>query len=159
TGGEGSVRVSREDVENLAIGNRSFTALAFLAPGVTVDSNNTPVRIGGGGDPNIMMDGVSTMDTGSNRPMLQMNVESIAEVKVLMSGYQAEYGRSSGVHVTAVTKSGSNRFRGSLFDVERNSDWNANTRVNTLNGDPQTRLQGRDLGFSIGGPVSQPRTT
>ena len=40
-----------------------------------------------------MMDGVSTMDTGSNRPLLQMNVESIAEVKVLTSGYQAEYGR------------------------------------------------------------------
>ena len=39
-----------------------------------------------------MMDGVSAMDTGSNRPLLQMNVESIAEVKVLTSGYQAEYG-------------------------------------------------------------------
>ena len=65
-----------------------------------------PSRIGGGGDPNIMMDGVSAMDTGSNRPLLQMNVESIAEVKVLTSGYQAEYGRSSGVQVTAITKSG-----------------------------------------------------
>ena len=53
-----------------------------------------------------MMDGVSTMDTGSNRPLLQMNVESIAEVKVLTSGYQAEFGRASGVQVTAVTKSG-----------------------------------------------------
>ena len=69
-------------------------------------------RIGGGGDPNIMMDGVSTMDTGSNRPLLQMNIESIAEVKVLTSGYQAEYGRASGVQITAVTKSGTNRFRG-----------------------------------------------
>ena len=39
-----------------------------------------------------MMDGVSTMDTGSNRPLLMMNVESIAEVKVLTSGYQAEFG-------------------------------------------------------------------
>ena len=59
-----------------------------------------------------MMDGVSTMDTGSNSPLLQMNVESIAEVKVLVSGYQAEYGRSSGVQVTAITKSGTNKFRG-----------------------------------------------
>src|SRR2546426_8871204 len=54
TSGERSFTVSRDDVENLPIGNRSFTALAFLAPGVTVDTNNTPVRIGGGGDPNIM---------------------------------------------------------------------------------------------------------
>jgi hypothetical protein len=120
--GERSYTVSREAVENLPIANRSFTALAFLAPGVTTDGNNTPQRLGGGGDPNIMMDGVSTMDTGSNRPLLQMNVESIAEVKVLTSGYQAEYGRSSGVQVTAVTKSGTNRFRGSVYDVERNSD-------------------------------------
>ncbi len=77
--GERSFSVSREAVENLPIINRSFTALALLAPGVTEDANNTPQRMGGGGDPNIMMDGVSTMDTGSNRPLLQMNIESIAK--------------------------------------------------------------------------------
>ena len=77
-----------------------------------------------------MMDGVSTMDTGNNGQLLQMNVEAIAEVKVLTSGYQAEYGRSSGLQITAVTKSGTNRFRGSLYDVERNSDWNANSWAN-----------------------------
>ena len=77
-----------------------------------------------------MMDGVSTMDTGNNGQMLQMNVEAIAEVKVLTSGYQAEYGRSSGLQITAVTKSGTNRLRGSLYDVERNSDWNENSWVN-----------------------------
>ena len=86
---------------------------------------------------NIMMDGVSTMDTGSNSVLLQMNVESIAEVKVLVSNYQAEYGRSSGLQITAVTKSGTNRFRGSVYDVERNSDWNSNSKVNKLNGDPE----------------------
>ena len=43
-----------------------------------------------------------------------MNVESIAEVKVLTSVYQAEYGRSSGLQITAVTKSGTNQFRGSV---------------------------------------------
>ena len=84
--GERSFTVDREAVENLPIANRSFMALAFLAPGVSIDDNNTPTRIGGGGDPNIMMDGVSAMDTGSNRPLLQMNVESIAEVKVLDVG-------------------------------------------------------------------------
>ena len=123
---------------------------------MTQDGNNTPQRIGGGGDPNIMMDGVSTMDTGSNRPLLQMNVESIAEVKVLTSGYQAEYGRASGVQVTAVTKSGTNRFRGSVYDVERNSDWNTNSKTNKLNGNPKTMFKERDWGYSIGGPVGKP---
>src|ERR1051326_906211 len=151
--GERSFTVTQEAVENLPIANRSFTGLAILAPGVTTDSNNTPVRIGGGGDPNIMMDGVSTMDTGSNRPLLQMNVESIAEVKVLTSTYQAEYGRASGVQVTAVTKSGTNQLRGSAYDVHRNSDWNSNTKVNKLNGDPKPTLNESDLGFTLGGPA------
>ena len=154
--GERSFTVSREAVENLPIANRSFTALALLAPGVTQDGNNTPQRIGGGGDPNIMMDGVSTMDTGSNRPLLQMNVESIAEVKVLTQGYQAEYGRASGVQVTAVTKSGTNRFRGSVYDVERNSDWYSNSKTNKLNGDPKPVLKEKDWGYSIGGPIGKP---
>ena len=88
------------------------------------------------------------MDTGSNRPLLQMNVESIAEVKVLTSGYQAEYGRSSGLQITAVTKSGTNRFRGSVYDVQRNSDWNANSKTNKLNGDPKTDREGAGLGLS-----------
>ena len=156
TSGERSFTISTDAVENLPIFNRSFTAVAFLAPGVTTDGNQTPQRVGGGGDPNIMMDGVSTMDTGSNRPLLQMNIESIAEVKVLTSGYQAEYGRASGVQVTAVTKSGTNRFRGSIYDVERNSDWYSNTRTNLLNGDPKAILKEKDWGYSIGGPVGKP---
>ncbi len=139
-----------------AIASRSFTQLATLAPGVTVDANNTPVRVGGGGSTNIMMDGVSANDTGANRPLVQMSVESIAEVKVLTSGYQAEFGRNSGVQVTAVTKSGTNQFRGAVYDVERNSDWNANSKTNLLNGDPKTVLRERDWGFSFGGPIGTP---
>ncbi|MEO7189471.1 MAG: carboxypeptidase-like regulatory domain-containing protein [Vicinamibacterales bacterium] len=151
TSGERSYTVATESVENLPIANRSFTALASLAPGVTGTT-----RIGGGGQTNVMMDGVSTLDTGSNAILLQMTVESIAEVKVLTSNYQAEYGRSSGLQVTAVTKSGTNRFRGSLYDVERNSDWNANSRTNILNGDPKPITRERDWGYSIGGPVGKP---
>jgi hypothetical protein len=155
--GERSFTVPTSAVENLPIANRSFTALASLAPGVAVLSTNGDAsRIGGGGDTNIMMDGVGVMDTGSNRPLLQMNVESIAEVKVLTSVYQAEYGRSSGMQITAVTKSGTNRFRGSGYDVQRNSDWNSNSKVNKLNGNPKTILNEKDFGYSIGGPIGKP---
>jgi len=148
--GERSFTVPTDQVANLPIANRSFTALTQLAPGVQGTN-----RIGGGGGNNIMIDGVSAVDTGSNSILLQMNVESIAEVKVLTSGYQAEYGRSSGLQVTAVTKSGTNRFHGSLYDVERNSSWNANSRTNALNGDAKTVLKERDLGYSLGGPVGR----
>ena len=103
-----------------------------------------------------MMDGISAMDTGNNGQMLNMNVESIAEVKVLTQGYQAEYGRSSGLQITAVTKSGTNRFRGSAYDIKINSDWNENSWVNSKNGDPKP-VNKRDIyGYSIGGPVGKP---
>src|SRR5262245_52691557 len=156
--GERSFAVTTKQVENLPIANRSFVQLAALAPGVT---GTNPTRIGdrsstGGNNSNIMMDGVSTMDTGSNSVLLQMNVESIAEVKVLVSNYQAEYGRSSGVQVSAVTKSGTNRFRGSAYDVMRKSNWNANSKTNILNGDPKVKLNEKDLGYSIGGPIGKP---
>src|SRR5580765_1245549 len=154
--GERSFTIETDSVQNLPIVGRAFTSLASLAPGVTGTSRIGDRSSTGGGDTNVMMDGVSTMDTGSNRAIIDLNVESIAEVKVLVSNYQAEFGRSSGLQITAVTKSGTNRFRGSLYDVERNADWNANSRVNVLNGDPKTVLRQRDWGYSIGGPVGRP---
>jgi len=153
--GERSFTVQTAAVANLPISNRSFVQLASLAPGVAGTGNN-PARLGGGGANNVMMDGISTMDTGSNAVLLQMNVESIEEVKVLTSTYQAEYGRSSGLQITATTKSGSNRFHGSLYDVDRNSNWNSNSRTNILNNDPKNKVDERDWGFSIGGPVGKP---
>ena len=92
-----------------------------------------------------MMDGISAMDTGNNGQMLSMNIESIAEVKVLTQGYQAEFGRSSGLQITAVTKSGTNRFRGAAYDLMTDSDWNTNRKVNELNGDPKPSQQVEDL--------------
>jgi len=85
-----------------------------------------------------------------------MNVESIEEVKVLTSTYQAEYGRSSGCRLTATTKSGSNRFRGSVYDVERNSKWNANSHTNFLNGESEGQDRRARLGLLDRRPVGKP---
>ena len=154
--GERSFSVTTAEVTNLPIATRNFADLINLTPGVVNGNRAGDSASTGGGSNNFMMDGVSTMEPGSNRLMVAVNVESIAEVKVLTSSYQAEYGRSSGLQVTAVTKSGSNRFSGSLYDVERNSDWYANSQTNILNGDPKTTLKQRDWGYSIGGPVGKP---
>ena len=92
-----------------------------------------------------MMDGISAMDTGNNGQMLSMNIESIAEVKVLTQGYQAEYGRSSGLQITAVTKSGTNRFRGSAYDIEHQLRLEReHAGPTSKNGDRQA--QGHDAG-------------
>jgi hypothetical protein len=151
--GERSFTITTESVQNLPLANRSFTQLARLAPGVTgTAALGTRANMGS----HFTMDGISTMDTGSNTALLQMNTESIAEVKLLVSGYQAEYGRSSGLQVMAVTKSGTNRFRGSFYDIERNSDWDKNSKSNILNGLPKTPSRQRDAGYSIGGPIGKP---
>jgi carboxypeptidase family protein len=149
--GERSYTVTTDSVANLPLSDRNFATLASLAPGV-----DGTARIGGGGATNFMMDGVGTMDTGSNRLLMAVNVESIAEVKVLTSGYQAEYGRSSGLQITAVTKGGTNRLRGSAYDVEKNSKWNKNSKLNVLNGDPKAVTKSKDWGYSIGGPIGKP---
>src|SRR6185295_2826511 len=129
---------------------------AFTPGVVQTGASAGATRLGGAGQNNIMMDGISAMDTGNNGQMLNMNVDSIGEVKILTQGYQAEYGRSSGLQITAVTKGGTNRFRGSVYDVEKNSDWNNNSKVNKLNGDPKTISKSKDWGYSIGGPIGRP---
>jgi Carboxypeptidase regulatory-like domain len=156
--GERSFTVATESVANLPLANRSYDALLALAPGVnSTPGNLTPAtRLGGGGDGNFMLDGATAMDPGVNRPASRVSVEAIAEVKVVTSGYQAEYGRSSGLQINAITKSGTNQYRGSLYDVERKSAWNANRKVNILNGDPKPFQDERDWGFAIGGPVGRP---
>ncbi len=149
--GERSFTVTPAQVENLPVANRTFQGFAGLTPGV--DGTN---RTGGGGGNNFMMDGVVVMDPGNGGPALQVNTESIQEVKVLTSGYQAEYGRAAGIQITAVTKSGTNQFHGSAYDVERNSKWNNKSQVDILNGDPKPVSQQRDFGFSVGGPIGRP---
>ena len=154
--GERSFTIPTETVQNLPMANRSFLQLAQLAPGVVMNGVQAQ-RLGSiVQSTTVMMDGVSTMDTGSNGAIVQMNVESIAEVKVLVQGYQAEYGRSSGLQITAVSKSGTNRFRGSFYNVRRNSDWNENNKANILNGTPKPILKQQEIGYSIGGPIGKP---
>ena len=149
--GERSYTVTTASVENLPIANRSFTGLVGLAPGMVGTA-----RLGGGGANNATFDGIGIIDTGSNSIQLQMNVEAVAEVKVLTSTYQAEYGRSSGVQISAVTKSGTNKFRGSVYGVRRDSDWNANSWANIENGIPKPVSKQTDWGYSVGGPVGRP---
>ena len=155
--GERSFTVTTKEVENLPISSRNFRDLALLTPGVITSSTGAGVqRIGGGGYANMMMDGISAMDTGNNGQMIAMNTDAVAEVKVLTSAYQAEYGRSSGIQVLSVTKGGTNQFRGTVYDVERNSTWNKNSWTNIQNGVAKAVSKQRDYGFSLGGPVGKP---
>jgi hypothetical protein len=155
--GERSYAVKSEQIENLPFARNNFTTLTAFTPGVVqTGASAGATRLGGAGQNNIMMDGISAMDTGNNGQMLAMNVDAIGEVKILTQGYQAEYGRSSGLQITAVTKSGTNRFRGSAYDIQTNSDWDSTSWVNEKNGDAKPKTSTKTLGYTIGGPVGKP---
>src|SRR5262245_42334187 len=149
--GERSYAVTSKQIETLPFSRQNFTSLTAFTPGVVqTGASAGGTRLGGAGQNNIMMDGISAMDTGNNGQMLNMNVDAIGEVKILTQGYQAEYGRSSGLQITAVTKSGTNQFRGSAYDIQTNSDWDANSWVNQKNGDPKVKTSTKTLGYTIG---------
>lgn len=151
--GERSFAIETQQIENLPIGHGNFMNAVAFTPGV-----NGTTRLGSPQDQNnIMMDGVSAMDTGNNGQMLNLNIESVGEVKVLTQGYQAEYGRSSGLQITAVTKSGTNSLHGSAYGIFTNSDWNSRTWANQKNGTPQPYSYTSIYGYSIGGPVVIPK--
>jgi hypothetical protein len=153
---ERSFDITRTEVQNLPQLSRIFTNLTAVLPGVSGTSRMGDKASFGGGTSNIMMDGISTMDTGNNATIISTNTESIAEIKVLVTGYQAEYGRSSGLQITAVTKSGTNQFHGSGFLIMRRSEWNARNKTDILNGVPKAYSRQKDLGFTIGGPIGKP---
>jgi hypothetical protein len=169
--GEKSYTIEPKQAEALPVANRSYVSLIALVPGVALDeasltsqletgaggASRPTSRIGGGGFDNYMVDGLTTMSSGINRPTARISAESISEVKVATFGYGAEYGRSSGNQINAVTKSGTNQFHGSLYDLERHSKFGyANSKVNILNGDPKSTGDQRDWGWSIGGPIGKP---
>ena len=152
--GERSFTVAKEQVENLPITLRYFGQFATLAPGVISTGTNRFARLDGART-NYMLDGISSVNTGGNQPGLELNADAIAEVRVVSSAYQAEYGRSTGIQISGVTKSGTNQFRGSIYDIERNSDWNSNSWANIRNGNAKAVAKERDWGYTIGGPGRQ----
>ena len=158
----GRRRSSAYQLEMLPVSSHNFVDFLTTQPGLNTGNMNPGSqmrRIGGGGQDNVMLDGLSALDTGNNGVMGGMNLpaEAIAEVQVLTSGYSAQYHRSSGIQFSGVTRSGTNRFSGSVYDYERNSDWNANSWQNKQNGNPKAISKQRDWGYSIGGPVRTPR--
>jgi hypothetical protein len=157
--GEKSFTIPRDWIDRLPVAGRRYGALLGQVPGVVIPltsaSATVSSRIGGGGETNFTFDGVTLVDPVDNRAVTRVGIDAIDAVAVAASAYQAEYGRSSGLQVTAVTRSGTNRFLGSVYDVERKSTWNANSRTNILNGDPKPFVDERDWGFSIGGPIGR----
>jgi Carboxypeptidase regulatory-like domain len=157
-------------VKELPLNNRNFVQLATLAPGVSSDltdevgvglTSTVSISINGArrNAVNWLVDGVSDVDVGSNITLLSTpSLESIEEFKIITNGYQAEWPRSGGGIVNVVTKSGSSRYAGSLYEFLRSDRLNANAFFRNLNPDPAINgtpapLKYNNFGGTVGGPV------
>ena len=151
--GERSYAIETTQIEDLPIGHSNFANAVAFAPGMDGTS-----RLGAPtAENNFMMNGISAMDTGNNGQMLSLNIESIGEVKVITQGYQAEFGRSAGAQVTAVTKSGTNSFHGAGYGIFTNSTWNSRSWTNQKAGTGQAYTYANTYGFTVGGPIWIPK--
>ena len=77
------------------------------------------------------------------------NLDAIAEFRVVMSNFDAEYGEFSGGQVSVVTKNGSNAFHGSTFDFLRNTDLDARNYFSPTRG----VYRQNQFGGTLGGPI------
>jgi hypothetical protein len=107
---------------------------------------------------NVSVDGVTEMDEGGNyTAFVTPNMDSIAEMRVLTNGYQAEYGRQSGGSINVITKSGGRDFHGSGYWDHRHEGMNANTFFNNRQGIQRALYRYMIAGYSFGGPIYIPK--
>jgi hypothetical protein len=155
-------------IEAIPTRGRNILDLVRLVPGV-VDTGvyESPGNSGGtlsiNGSRtrmlNVAFDGVSAMDLGNmNNANSTPNMDSVAEVKVLLSNYQAEYGRSSGGTISLVTKTGARQFHGGAGNFLRNEFFNANGFFENKLGTPRARYRYDYSSAYVGGPVLIPKT-
>jgi hypothetical protein len=179
TSGERSATITAAEISDIGLRGRDFMGTLKTLPGVVdTSARDAPgwnsvggMTINGQSSFNFSYDGIVSKDTGSNSGNYAApGLDSIAEVKVQSSNFQAEYGRSSGASITVVTKSGTKDFRGTAAFYKRDERFNANTwdrrrscdaaPVNQF-GVPNANCQKAPYRFNntawtIGGPVKLP---
>ena len=163
--GDATRVISDRQLSQVALNGRNYSQLLRLIPGAvatTLDPfglalSTTGQRINGIRSDSIVfnVDGAENMDNGGNsNAAVNPSADAIAEVKILTSGYSAEFGGRSGALINVITKSGTQKFHGTLFEFVRNDFFDARTFF-ARQVDP---LRFNDFGYTLGGPVFIPKT-
>ena len=165
-----STNINQTSINELPINGRRWSNFALLTPGAVPDGNFGLISFRGisgllnnntidGGDNN---QAFFAEERGRTRISYSVSQAAIREFQVNTSSYSAEYGRSAGGVVNAITKSGTNDFHGGVFYYQRNNKWGARnplaTRTELVNGvftpvgfkPEDVRHQ---FGGTIGGPI------
>jgi hypothetical protein len=157
--------ITATQIEQIQVLGRDVTSIMRLLPGVryenTVDSlgmdfGTSVPNVGGARRDwsNVITDGVVSNEVGNSGLMAQqINLDAIAEVRVLLNSYRAEYGRAGGGQVQIVSKGGTSNYRGNLYYYGRNEALNANDFFNNRAGIKKPRYRFNTYGANLGGPV------
>lgn len=164
--------VDQRKIRDLPLNSRDYLQLATFQPGVAITQQQRTsispqtgtglnVSISGSRPTqnNYRLDGVSTSDHANSAPGattgLNLGVEALREFSVMTNTYSAEFGRSAGGVINAVTRSGTNQLHGALFYFHRNDNLDARNFFSTTKLPEFRRHQ---LGFAAGGPIIKDKT-
>lgn len=149
---------------------RDFTSVITTAPGTNDETKAGGFQIDGasGSENRFVIDGLDTTSLTSGTSEKDLLVDFVSEVQVKSSGYNAEYRATTGGVISAVTKSGSNTYRGDAGWYYDNSDWsghlNPTLRLNPSNQTkaeyittPRDPSYNSDAVLDIGGPIFHDR--
>ena len=151
--------ISARAIENLPLpGGRNINNLVLTVPNASSTTGQGGYAINGNRprNNNYMVDGSDNNDISVTIATSQIVPESVAEFQVMQNPYSVEFGRNSGGQINVITKSGSNRFAGDVFDYYQTSGLNSRTNIEKVsNPDLKTpaKLIRHQLGGDIGGPV------
>ncbi|MDQ2800638.1 MAG: carboxypeptidase-like regulatory domain-containing protein, partial [Armatimonadota bacterium] len=152
-------------------GQRTFTFLARLSPGVVPAEPGARDSLGGGfsangvrstGENNFLLNGVdnnvNVIDfINQTSFVIGPSVEAIGDMQVITNGASAEYGRAAGGVLEVSLKSGTNELHGTLFEILQNTVLDANRWENNLAGVPRNPFKQNQFGAAIGAPIIKNR--
>ena len=161
--------LNAKQIDSLSVIGRGSLELLRIMPGVVAEFNiGESVSFGGGSNATqnytvngirgsnntVSLDGSSLIDIGSNSGVIvTLNNDMVQEVKVQSSNFAAEFG-AGGMNVSGVTKSGTSRFHGQLYDYWRDSRFAANDRSNSIAGVEKPKSKYNYPGGNLGGPIT-----
>jgi hypothetical protein len=163
---ERAATVAGSQLENLMIRGRNPMSLLQLMPGV-VDLQNREEKIDRNFDiyvqgnrrenNSVTIDGMVVNPMGNNfNTVVVLGQDAVAEMRVLLSNYQAEYGRSSGATVNIISKSGTRDFHGLGSYFKRHEQFNATNFFVNRNSQRKPRYRYNTWNYNVGGPVFIP---
>jgi len=166
--------IGQQQIVGLPILGRTYSNLALLAPGVrqSQSGNSGDISTRREGSYNVnglrsvfnnfLLDGVDnnfygTTNQGYSNQAIQPSPDSVAEFRMSVNAYSAEYGRTGGAVMNVSTRSGTNEFHGNAWNFFQNTALNATGFFKpTENRKPQSNRN--QFGFTFGGPIIKDRT-